>query len=69
MTGEPMLLLTPERAAEQLNIGRTTVYGLIAAGELECVRIGRSRRIPAEALTAYVDRLRQQQTSAPQESA
>lgn len=52
------LLLTPERAAEQLDIGRTTVYGLIAAGELESVRIGRSRRVPADALVAYVERLR-----------
>lgn len=52
------LLLTPERAAERLEIGRTKVFELIAAGELESVKIGRARRIPAVALAAYVDRLR-----------
>lgn len=52
------ILLTPERAAERLDIGRTTVYGLIDSGELESVKIGRSRRIPADALIAYVERLR-----------
>lgn len=58
MIASPQLLLTPERAAEQLDIGRTTVYGLMASGELSSVKIGRSRRIPADALVAYVDRLR-----------
>jgi excisionase family DNA binding protein len=52
------LLLTPERVAERLDVGRTTVYGLLSAGELESVRIGRSRRIPAEAVEGYVARLR-----------
>lgn len=56
------MLLTPERAAEQLDVGRTTVYGLIASGELDSVKIGRSRRIPADALVAYVERLRGGQT-------
>jgi excisionase family DNA binding protein len=54
------ILLTPERAAEQLDVGRTTVYGLITSGELDSVKIGRSRRIPADALVAYVERLRGQ---------
>lgn len=61
------ILLTPERAAEQLDIGRTTVYGLMASGELASVKIGRSRRIPADALVAYVDRLRD--TASPASSA
>ncbi|WP_239394563.1 helix-turn-helix domain-containing protein [Frankia sp. CiP3] len=52
------LLLTPAEAAEQLGVGRTTVYELLNAGQLESVRIGRSRRIPRAALVAYVDRLR-----------
>lgn len=53
-----MLLLTPERAAERLDVGRTTIYDLMKSGELESVSIGRSRRIPADALIAYVERLR-----------
>lgn len=58
---EPQLLLTPERAAERLDIGRTTLYELLAAGEIASVKIGRARRIPAAALAEYVSRLRVQQ--------
>jgi excisionase family DNA binding protein len=55
------LLLTVERAAERLEIGRTKVFELMATGELESVLIGRLRRIPADALRSYVDRLRVEQ--------
>lgn len=51
------LLLAADEAAELLGVGSTTVYELLAAGQLESVRIGRSRRIPRAALVAYVDRL------------
>ena len=52
------LLLTVEQAAEQLGIGRTLAYALVSAGEIESVQIGRLRRIPADALPAFLDRLR-----------
>ncbi|MDT3444276.1 helix-turn-helix domain-containing protein [Pseudofrankia sp. BMG5.37] len=52
------LLLTPAEAAEQLGLGRSTVYELLATGELESICIGRARRIPHDALVAYVGRLR-----------
>lgn len=52
------LLLTVEDAAERLSLGRTKVYELIRSGELEAVRIGKSRRVPADALDAYVAGLR-----------
>jgi excisionase family DNA binding protein len=51
-------ILTVEEAAEALGVGRTTMYGLLAAGMVESVRIGRLRRIPVDALTSYVDGLR-----------
>jgi excisionase family DNA binding protein len=54
----PPLLHTPEEAAERLRCGRTTVYELMASGELESVKVGRLRRVPAVSLVAYVDRLR-----------
>jgi excisionase family DNA binding protein len=57
---DALLLLTPERAAERLDIGRTRLYELLAAGEIESVKVGRSRRIPAAALAHYVERLRAQ---------
>ncbi|MET9269789.1 helix-turn-helix domain-containing protein [Kribbella sp. NPDC003557] len=52
------LLLTVEQAAQQLGIGRTTVFALLKSGELESVPLGRLRRIPAECITEYIDRLR-----------
>lgn len=52
------LLLTVEQAAERLGIGRTLAYALVSAGEIESVQIGRLRRIPADALPAFLDRLR-----------
>jgi excisionase family DNA binding protein len=57
------LLLTPEEAAEVLSICRTTVYALLRAGTLDSVQIGASRRVPADALTAYVTALRQRAAS------
>jgi excisionase family DNA binding protein len=58
MTRSARLVLTVEEAAERLGIGRTLMYALIAAGDVESVRIGRLRRVPADALDAFVFRLR-----------
>lgn len=44
-------------AAQQLGVGRSTVYELMAAGELAVVKIGRRSLIPAESLDQYVERL------------
>ncbi|MHB1597127.1 MAG: helix-turn-helix domain-containing protein [Streptosporangiaceae bacterium] len=52
------LLLTVEEAARRLRVGRTIAYRLIASGDLESVKVGRSRRVPAECLSEYVATLR-----------
>ena len=57
-------LLSVEAAATQLSIGRTTMYALIKTGAIESVRVGRLRRVPAEALTAYTTRLIAEQNAA-----
>jgi len=49
------LLLRPEEAAGQLGIGRSKLYALLAAGELPCVRLGHSVRVPAAALREWVE--------------
>ena len=54
------LLLNAEEAAELLGIGRTKVYDLLRVGAIESVRIGKARRIPRDALTAYVEWLREE---------
>jgi len=50
-------LLTVEEAARRLSLGRTTLYALLKDGQITSVRVGRLRRIPAEALDAYTARL------------
>ncbi len=50
------LLLRIPDAAERLSVGRSTVYELIQRGELPTVHIGRSVRIPAAAVRAWVER-------------
>jgi len=57
------LLLTPEQAAERLGVRRTKIYELIRAGDLESVKVGRLRRVPADALTDYVESLRKEKKS------
>ncbi len=59
------LVLTIEEAAHRLGIGRTLMYALVTSGEIESVTIGRLRRIPADCLTEYVNRLRQQNITLP----
>jgi excisionase family DNA binding protein len=51
-------LITIKQAARVLNLGRSTIYELIAAGQLEVVHIGRSARVPAQSVEALVARLR-----------
>ena len=57
------LLLTVEEAAKCLRLGRTLVYRLISSGELESVKVGRLRRVPAECLPEYVATLRRTRSS------
>lgn len=56
MRVEPVLL-TPEEAARALSVSRATVYDLIKEGALRSVTIGRSRRVPTEAVHEYVSSL------------
>lgn len=57
------LLLTVTEAAAALGLSRSVVYELTAAGALESVTIGRSRRVPVAALHDFVARLRHQSES------
>ena len=48
------LLLRPNEAAELLGVGRSTIYALLASGDVPSVRVGRSVRLPLEALRQWV---------------
>jgi excisionase family DNA binding protein len=52
------ILVTVTEAADVLGIGRTLMYALVTSGAVESVTIGGLRRIPTDALTAYVASLR-----------
>jgi excisionase family DNA binding protein len=55
---ESLDLLTVEEVATRLRLSKVTVGRLIKSGELEAVRIGRSRRVAPEAVAEYKSRLR-----------
>ena len=48
------LLVTPSDAAELLSISRTSLYALMASGAVASVKVGGCRRIPVDALRAFV---------------
>ncbi|MEY9887499.1 excisionase family DNA binding protein [Catenulispora sp. MAP5-51] len=52
------LVYTIYEAASALRISRTKIYELLDSGEIDSIHIGRSRKIPADELRAYIDRLR-----------
>lgn len=52
-----LLYKIPE-AVEVSSLSRSRLYELMDRGDLEFVKIGRSRRIPVDALESLVERLR-----------
>ena len=55
--GQPdqRLLLTVPEAAQRLGIGRSLLYELLTEGKIESIHVGRLRRIPPDALAAYIN--------------
>lgn len=53
------LMHSVEDAAVRLGVGRSTMYSLIAAGDVKAVKIGRRTLLPEAELAAYVGRLRE----------
>jgi excisionase family DNA binding protein len=51
------LLVSPEEAAELLDVARSTVYDLMRLRVLASVKVGRYRRIPMSKLREYLDHL------------
>jgi excisionase family DNA binding protein len=53
-------LLTIDDCMDRTRLSRRTINKLIATGELESILIGRARRIPADALTNWINSKREQ---------
>ena len=51
------LLLTVEEMASILRIGRNPAYQLVKDGNIQSIRVGRSIRIPRNALIQFVERI------------
>jgi excisionase family DNA binding protein len=70
------ILYPVKEAAQQLGVSVTTTRNLITSGQLRSVKIGHARRVPADALHEYVQRLDAEQngdgaagaTAAPSEN-
>lgn len=52
----PARFLQIADVAETLNISARAVYGLISSGDLPAIKVGKSWRIEAEELEAYIQR-------------
>ena len=61
-TETPVVLLTPEQAAEALGIGRWKLYDLLRQGRLRSIRIGSCRRISTAALHDLIAELEGEHT-------
>jgi len=66
---QPRVMLTVEQAADAIGIGRTTMFALLKAGDVESVRIGRLRRVPAAAIDRFLECLAAEQHSTTEQEA
>ena len=57
---ETKKLLTVVEASAVLGLSRTVTYELIRTGSLRSIKLGRSRRVPAQEIDAFLDRLLKQ---------
>jgi excisionase family DNA binding protein len=51
------VLLRPRRVAAMLDMSRSAIYEKINAGEIPCVRVGRSVRVPASAIRQLLEKV------------
>ena len=56
--GDALGMFTVPEAAALMSLGRRTVWRMVASGEIESVKVGRSRRIPRQAVADYIASLR-----------
>lgn len=44
-----------EETMQATGLGRSTVYELLGSGELESIKVGRRRIVPADAITQFMN--------------
>lgn len=55
---EPKILWSIPDSAQQISVGRSMMYELIARGDIGTVKIGRRRLVPHAELERYVAKIR-----------
>jgi len=55
------ILLRESEVLEELSIGRTLLYRLLADGKIESVKVGRRRLYPRAGLVRFVEQLQAEQ--------
>ena len=53
-TAQPPLLLSVKQAATRLQLGINRTYELVRCGELPSITVGKTIRVPAQALEEWV---------------
>lgn len=55
MTGPERLMLRPAEAADAIGVSRAKLYELLARGVIPSVMVGASKRVPVQALNAWIE--------------
>lgn len=57
-------LLSVHELRRALNVGRNTAYNMLNRGDISAIRIGRTWKIPKEAVACYLDQWKTSDISA-----
>jgi excisionase family DNA binding protein len=57
----PKLLYDVEEVIQLVGIGRSKLYAYILSGQLRSLKLGRRRKIPADAIPEFIHKLQQAQ--------
>lgn len=55
MSGPERLMLRPGEAADAIGVSRAKLYELLARGVIPSVMVGASKRVPVQALNAWIE--------------
>jgi excisionase family DNA binding protein len=55
MNGTERLMLRPAEAADAIGVSRAKLYELLARGVIPSVMVGASKRVPVQALNAWIE--------------
>ena len=56
------ILVSVEEAAHRLSMSRSKVYDLVLSGQIESIKVGRSRRVLVAGIDDFINRLLAEQT-------